>query len=69
MSDQPRVFRQLLRLREVQTTTGLSRSAIYALASRGQFPGPIKIGPRASAWVAAEIDAWIERKIAERLTP
>lgn len=69
MSDQPRVFRQLLRLREVQTTTALSRSAIYDLASRGQFPVPIKIGPRASAWVAAEIDAWIERKIAERLTP
>jgi prophage regulatory protein len=66
MSDQPRVFRQLLRLREVQTTTGLSRSAIYDLASRGQFPCPIKIGPRASAWVAAEVDAWIERKIAER---
>lgn len=69
MSDQPRVFRQLLRLREVQTTTGLSRSAIYDLASRGLFPGPIKIGPRASAWVAAEIDAWIERKVAERMTP
>lgn len=68
MSDQPRVFRQLLRLREVQTTTGLSRSAIYDMASRGQFPSPIKIGPRASAWVATEVDTWIERKIAERMT-
>jgi prophage regulatory protein len=66
MSDQPRTFRQLLRLRDVQSTTGLSRSAIYDLASRGHFPPPIKISPRASAWVAAEVDAWIERKIAER---
>lgn len=66
MSDQPSTFRKLLRLREVQTTTGLSRSAIYDLASRGHFPAPVKIGPRASAWVAAEIDAWIEHKIAER---
>ena len=66
MSDQPRAFRQLLRLRQVQSTTGLSRSAIYDMASRGQFPCPIKIGPRASAWVAAEVDAWIERKITER---
>ncbi len=68
MSDQPRAFRQLLRLRQVQSTTGLSRSAIYDMASRGQFPSPIKIGPRASAWVAAEVDAWIERRIAERMT-
>lgn len=68
MSDQPRAFRQLLRLRQVQSTTGLSRGAIYDMASRGQFPSPIKIGPRASAWVAAEVDAWIERRIAERMT-
>ncbi|WP_370551999.1 helix-turn-helix transcriptional regulator [Haliea sp. E1-2-M8] len=41
---------------------------MYDMASRGQFPSPIKIGPRASAWVAAEVDAWIERRIVERMT-
>jgi predicted DNA-binding transcriptional regulator AlpA len=30
------------------------------------FPAPIQIGPNAIAFDAAEIDAWIERRIAER---
>jgi prophage regulatory protein len=67
MSDHPNALKKLLRLPEVQTATGLSRSAIYDMASRGHVPSPIKIGPRASAWVGVEVDAWIEQKIAERM--
>jgi prophage regulatory protein len=32
----------------------------------GKFPAPVKLGPSRSAWVDAEIDAWIEARIAER---
>ncbi|MEQ9394386.1 helix-turn-helix transcriptional regulator [Haliea sp.] len=59
----------LLRLPQVKAVTGLSRSMIYALVSSDRFPHPIKISDRASAWVAAEVDAWIEGKIAERVKP
>jgi predicted DNA-binding transcriptional regulator AlpA len=30
------------------------------------FPSPIQIGPNAIAFDSAEIDAWIDRRIAER---
>lgn len=30
----------------------------------GQFPGQIKLGPRASGWLESEIDNWIDQKVA-----
>jgi prophage regulatory protein len=51
---------------DVLRRTGLSNSALYAGMARG-FPRPVKLGTgRAVAWVKAEIDAWIEARIAER---
>lgn len=46
--------------------TGLRRSAIYAAVARGDFPKPVKLGPRASAWLSDEIHAWLEARRAER---
>lgn len=56
----------LMKLPEVEARTGKKRSAIYAEISAGTFPAPVKIGARASAWVAAEIQDWIDSRIAER---
>lgn len=56
----------LLRLREVTAITGVSRSTIYRLISIGQFPAPIRIGVRASAWSTNEIAGWLDGRIAER---
>lgn len=56
----------LLRLPEVEASTGKKRSAIYAEIQNGTFPAPVKIGPRASAWVSSEISEWIAARIAER---
>jgi prophage regulatory protein len=44
----------------------LSRSEIYRRIALGDFPAPVKLGPRASAWHTAEIDAWIAQRIAVR---
>lgn len=59
-------MQQLIRLSEVIRRTGLSRSAVYDLAQRGELPQQIKLSDhgRASAWVAAEIDSWIDARIA-----
>jgi prophage regulatory protein len=35
---------------------GYSRSTVYLRVSQGLLPRPVKIGPRASAWPAHEID-------------
>lgn len=56
----------LMKLPEVEADTGKKRSAIYAEIQAGTFPRPVKIGPRASAWVASEIQDWIAARIAER---
>lgn len=54
---------QLLRINEVITRTGLSRSTLYLRIKQGSFPRPISLGSRASAWVSSEIDQWIEQQI------
>ena len=56
----------LERLPQVKARTGLGRSEIYRRIATGNFPAPIKLGERASAWVASEIDAFIESRIAAR---
>jgi prophage regulatory protein len=43
-----------------------SKAHLWRLVNAGKFPAPIKIGQARSAWVEAEIDAWIGAKIAER---
>jgi prophage regulatory protein len=57
---------EFLRLPEVCMRTGLSRSAIYRNAATESFPRPVKLGERASAWVAAEIEQWIQSRIEAR---
>jgi prophage regulatory protein len=49
----------LLRLPSVAAQTGLSKSEIYRRIKDGKFPQPIKLGARAVAWPAAQIEAWV----------
>lgn len=56
--------RKLLRLPDVIERAGFKRSKLYALIARGEFPPPIKLGPRVSAWPSDEIDEWIAQRIA-----
>ena len=57
---------KLLKLKDVLAITGLSRSYVYALAQQDQFPKPVKLTERSSAWVEAEVAEWIEGRIALR---
>jgi prophage regulatory protein len=54
---------KLLRLPDVEARTGLRRSHLYALAARGEFPKPLKLGDRASAWIEREVSDWINSRI------
>jgi prophage regulatory protein len=53
----------LIRLREVERRTAITRSEIYARMRQGVFPRPVRIGLRAVAWVEEEIDAYVTEKI------
>lgn len=57
---------RLLRLPDVQTMTGLGRSTIWKRAGDGTFPKPVKLGPRTTAWVAAEVEQWATAAMANR---
>lgn len=53
----------LLRLPKVEAATGYKRSTIYRLIQQGEFPAPISLGARASAWLESEVNAWIQKRI------
>ena len=55
---------KLLRLPQVQSATGLSKSTIYARISEGTFPKQIPIGPRLVVWVESDIQNWIAEQVA-----
>ena len=53
---------RLLRRREVEKITGMSRSSIYRLMQEGEFPRPVRIGPAAVRWKSSDITTWIESR-------
>ncbi|MDF1645326.1 MAG: AlpA family transcriptional regulator [Pseudomonadales bacterium] len=53
----------ILRLPQVISKTGLSRSSIYLRISTGSFPAPVSLGSRAVGWVERELDDWISCQI------
>ncbi len=53
---------RLLRRRQVEEITGMSRSSIYRLMQDGEFPRPVRIGPAAVRWRASDITAWLESR-------
>ncbi len=54
---------RLIRWAEVHQITGLCRSHVHAMAARGEFAKPVKIGNRASAWVESEVLQWVQDRI------
>ena len=55
---------RFLRFPEVSRITGMKRGLAYMLMARGEFPKPIKISERSSAWLESDIEAWQEARIA-----
>ncbi len=58
---------RMMRIKEVRLKVGISRSMIYALMARGEFPASVKYSERIVVWSEDELDAWImgRRKKAE----
>ena len=51
---------RILRRREVEARTGLSRSTLYAQMAEGAFPRPVRLGKRAVGWTESTISEWLE---------
>ncbi|UWQ90847.1 AlpA family transcriptional regulator [Rhodobacteraceae bacterium M382] len=51
-----------LRRPAVEAVTGLSRSSIYYMMDKGDFPRPVRIGKRAVAWPESAIADWLSNR-------
>ena len=72
MDMQPQTQLTILRRKQVEARTGLSRSTIYAKLRRNPkrpsdydptFPKPVAVGAKAVGWIEAEVEAWLAAQI------
>lgn len=63
---EPKQQAALIRRKEVERLTSLSRSRLYALMATDSFPRPVYLGTMSVAWVESEVQEWIAHKIADR---
>jgi prophage regulatory protein len=49
---------EFMRLPGVKAVTGLGKTSIYELIRDKSFPAPVRLGPRAVAWVKSEVRQW-----------
>lgn len=54
---------RFIRLKEVLLICGKSRSSVYDAIKKGDFPRPVKLQGRSSAWIKSEVDQWVLRCI------
>jgi prophage regulatory protein len=50
----------LLRLSTVLALTALSKTTVYGLIAKREFPQPIRRGKRCSRWRSADVTAWLQ---------
>jgi prophage regulatory protein len=54
---------KILRINSVKEITGLSRSSIYLMIQRGEFPNNIRLNNfRAVGWLDSDIQQWISSR-------
>jgi len=53
---------RIVRLNEVVTLVGVSRSQVYRLLGTGDFPAPKRLGPRSIGWRYSDIAEWLETR-------
>lgn len=59
-------MQRLLKLPEVMSVTGLSRSSIYSFIQSNKFPASVPLGARAVGWLESDVNGWIQQRIEQR---
>ncbi len=77
MAAQQQTALTILRRKQVEARTGLSRSTIYSKLRHNPkrpadydptFPVPVSIGAKAVGWLEHEIDAWLNAQVKKSRT-
>jgi prophage regulatory protein len=55
-------YPKILRRKDVEVVTGLSRSSIYAMMKADAFPSAIRLGQRAVGWRDSDIAQWLNER-------
>ena len=55
----------VLRLHDLVSRTGLSRSSIYKMMGESRFPKSFSLSPRCIGWLESDISTWIEMRVTE----
>jgi len=65
---QPTIGRAVLRKHDAQAFVGLKGTAFDEKVKNGDLPKPIKLtdSGKAVGWVTAELEQWLQRRIAKR---
>lgn len=58
---------QILKRREVEAMTTLSRSTIYRLMNDGKFPASIRLSANSVGWLESDVEQWIESNRTDRV--
>jgi prophage regulatory protein len=59
MASQTRTALVILRRKQVEAETGLSKTSIYTRIRAKTFPAPVRLGQRSVGWRAGDIDAFL----------
>lgn len=72
MSEKSRTALTILRRKQVEARTGLSRSTIYSRLKPNPkrpgdydptFPKPVELGAKSVGWVESEVEAWLSAQV------
>lgn len=57
------VFNEIIRPRELQRLTGLSKTSIWRLAKKGEFVPKIRLTNNSIGYRRTDIERWVEERI------
>jgi prophage regulatory protein len=59
-------MKQLISIQEACRITSLSRTTLWKKIKNDQFPRPVRLDCDRKAFLASEIEEWIDRRVADR---
>lgn len=59
---QPAIPDRILRTKDVQDMTGLSRTTIWRMERKGEFPARVPLGAGSIGWRFSEVNEWIHAR-------
>jgi len=59
-------YKNIIRFCKVKELTKLSRTTIYRLIAKGEFPKQVKLSERSFGWVEQEVMDYLNNKIENR---